>query len=97
MSEPEIRIYCEALSTKDQQCLTKAMQRCLNECEFMPKLKDIRDRLPEPRKPVEWGEFQPVSEHFEPVPNSKTHRMHVWTDKDGYRRVRVEVIPPSAS
>ncbi len=64
------------------------MQRCLNECEFMPKLKDVHDRMPAQVKPVSWGEFVPVSEHFEPDTDST--RAHVWVDKDGYRRVKIE-------
>lgn len=88
MSEPEIRIYCDSLESRDPGCLSKAMQRCLNECEFMPKLKDINDRMPEPKKKVVWGDFVPVSDHFEPY--TDTHQSHVWVDKDGYRRVRIE-------
>lgn len=91
MSEPEIRIYCESLGNEDKKCITKAMQRCLNECEFMPKLKEIRERMPEPEKPVTWGEFIPISEHFEEY--SDTHLTHVWVSKEGYRRIRIEAKP----
>ena len=88
LSEPEIRIYCDSLASKDKDCLNKAMQRCLNECEFMPRLKDINDRLPEPKKAVTWGFFKPVRDFFEPLDD--THRVHGWEDEDGYRRVRIE-------
>jgi hypothetical protein len=91
MSEPEIQVYCDSLGNKDPQCLNKAMQRCLNECEFMPRLKDINDRMPEPQKAVEWGDFVPVSEHVEPY--TETHQSRVFIDKNGYRRVRIEPKP----
>lgn len=90
LTEPEIRIYCDSLQNENADCLKKAMIRCLNECSFMPKLKDIRDRLPSPERKVEQGDFVPVSDHFEPY--TETHRTHVWLDADGYRRVRIEPI-----
>ena len=90
LSEQEIRIYCESLQNENPDCLKRSMMRCLNECEFMPKLKMIRDRLPEPEKKLTWGEFVPVSETFEPF--SATHHSHVFTDEHGYRRIRIEPI-----
>lgn len=88
MSEPELRIYCDSLESKDPICVAKAMQQCLNECEFMPKLKDIHDRMPEPRKPVAVNGFVPVSDHFEPE-NDEYH-WHVWVNAAGQRRVKLE-------
>jgi hypothetical protein len=66
------------------------MMRCLNECEFMPKLKMIRDRLAEPAKKLEWGDFKPIRDFYEP--DTDTTRAHVWVDADGYRRVKIEAI-----
>lgn len=87
LSETEIKIYCESLQNENADCLKRSMMRCLNECEFMPKLKDIRDRLPEPKKYFA-DDFVPVSDHFEPC--DENHRWHVWIDKDGNRRIKVE-------
>jgi hypothetical protein len=91
MSEAEIRIYCVSLESKDAECLSKAMQRCLSECEFMPKLKDIHDRMPEPNKYVK-DDFVPISESFEPNPENPNYHYHVWTDANGNRRVKIEAL-----
>jgi hypothetical protein len=53
----------------------------------MPKLKEIRDRLPE-KKIYAKDLFVPVSDHFEPL--GQGFRLHVWLDKNGNRRVKVE-------
>jgi hypothetical protein len=87
LSEPEIWIYCDSLVNFDADRLNKAMQRCLNECDFMPKLKDIQDRMPEKRAYTK-DTFIPVSDHFEPY--TETDRLHVWLDANGNRRVKVE-------
>lgn len=92
MSEPEFRIYCDSLESRDPKCLSIAMQRCLNECEFMPKLKDINDRMPEPRKAVK-DSFIPVSDHFEPYFEDPNYHVHVWVNAEGNRRVKLERKP----
>jgi hypothetical protein len=63
------------------------MQRSLIECDFMPRLKDIRERLPE-KKTHPKDSFVPVSEHYEPF--AEGYRLHVWLDGEGNRRVKVE-------
>ena len=94
MSEPEIRIYCESLQNKDPDRLEKAFRRCLEECEFMPKLKDILVRLPEKTHYFESSdEFLPVSE--EVVDNGDGTCTRIFTDTRGYRRVRIERKKPA--
>src|SRR4029077_11210121 len=86
ISEPEIRIYCESLASKDRESLSVAMRRCMEECEFMPKLKHVLDRLPEKRSYYVSPDFVAVKDYYEP--DTENTRCHVWEDKDGYRRVK---------
>lgn len=88
MSEPEIRIYCESLASKEPERVEKAMKRCLEECEFMPKLRNILERMPEQVHYYSGAEFIPVSEHLED--NGDGTITHVFTSAEGYRRVRIE-------
>jgi len=60
LSDLEMQIYCGALEKCDPQALEISFQKCLHECEFLPKLKDIHDRMPE------------TTSYFEPEPPMST-------------------------
>ncbi len=45
--EEQIKIFLHALRDCSVQQVNRAFERCLNECEFMPKLSQVHDRMPE--------------------------------------------------
>ena len=51
--EEQISLFIGALRNYSQYQIDKGFERCLNECEFMPKLKQFHDRVPEQRQPTE--------------------------------------------
>lgn len=51
--EGQIKIFVDALQSKTVYQIETAFDRCLNECEFMPKLVNVRERMPEQRYPPE--------------------------------------------
>lgn len=51
--EGQIKIFVDALQSKTVYQIQTAFDRCLNECEFMPKLVNVRERMPEQRYPPE--------------------------------------------
>lgn len=51
VNEADIAIYVHALRGTEPDRLDTAFQRCLKECEFMPKLVDVCNRLPEAQEP----------------------------------------------
>jgi hypothetical protein len=51
--EGQIKIFVDALQNCTVYQIETAFERCLNECEFMPKLVNVRERMPEQRYPPE--------------------------------------------
>lgn len=49
LSEDQLEIFYTALKSSSAYQLNEAFNRCLNECEFMPKLAQVHDRMPEQR------------------------------------------------
>lgn len=45
--EEQIKIFLHALRVNTVWQVNKAFERCLNECQFMPKLADVHQRMPE--------------------------------------------------
>ena len=87
LTEAEMRIYCDSLAHEDPERLEVAFQRSLHECEFLPKLKEILERMPYRPSPVK-TDAVPASQHYEPI--DEGHHLHVWITSEGQRYVRVE-------
>ena len=87
LSEPEVQIFCDSLAREDPERLEKAFQRCLHECEYFPKLKDIHERMPYRAVAVKTDSV-PSGQHYEPIDDD--HHLHVWITADGGRYVRIE-------
>lgn len=88
-------IYCDSLQHEDPSALETAFRRALNECEMMPRLCEIRARLPYlPTTSKIASSTRPqnrMKEHFEAIDDES--RLHVWTTEDGKNRyVRIESI-----
>lgn len=49
-----MEIYIEGLWPCETWRIATAFERCIKECEFMPKLRDVFDKMPEaePTRPV---------------------------------------------
>lgn len=57
MDEADIAIFLHALRDVEFWRIAKAFERCLNECEFMPKLADVWAKTPEP-EPAAHGDIE---------------------------------------
>jgi len=51
--DEQIKIFLHALRDNTTYQVETAFERCLNECEFMPKLHDIHQRMPLDKWPPE--------------------------------------------
>lgn len=51
--EDQINIFVHALRDCTPYQIEESFDRCLNECQFMPKLADVHQRMPEQRYPAE--------------------------------------------
>ncbi len=89
----EKKIYIEALRHFSADRLEAAFNACLGECKAMPKITDVKARLPyeSPQRQTDEPEFVPVKDWVEPY--SKTANLHFFESQEGYRRVRIEKIP----
>ncbi len=100
LSEADISVYCEELQSENPDKLEIALRRCLHECnEFMPKLADIHERMPESLwtaggKSSETeadGTFIPVSDHLEPF--TEKYDLRVYLNEQGQKKVKMVLIP----
>lgn len=53
LEQDQIDIFVDRLKNYTKYQVDTAMQRCLDECDFMPKLPEVRARIPEQRYPAE--------------------------------------------
>jgi len=53
LSEDQLEIFTHALRNCTTYQVAQGFERCLNECQFMPKLADFHQRMPEQRFPPE--------------------------------------------
>jgi hypothetical protein len=51
LTELQIEVFLEELTSFSDFQLDQSFERCLNECQFMPRLSEIRQRIPERREP----------------------------------------------
>lgn len=51
--EEQIKIFLHALRNCTAYQVDHAFERCMNECEFMPKLADVHKRMSDQRYPAE--------------------------------------------
>lgn len=50
LSEDQLEIFVNALAKNSSYQISASFERCLNECQFMPKLKEVHERMPEQRE-----------------------------------------------
>lgn len=69
--EDQINIFVHALRNCTPFQLDEAFDRCLNECQFMPKLADIHGRMPEqkyaPENPGRFIQKKPILDLIRPI------------------------------
>lgn len=60
LSDDQILIYLNALAKNGPGQINAAFERCLNECEFFPKLADVHKRMPDSESTTQsWSFVQP--------------------------------------
>jgi len=47
----QIEVFLDELVANSDYQIQTAFERCLNECMFMPKLREVHDKIPEDREP----------------------------------------------
>lgn len=67
LTDADLAIFKHALRDVELWRIEKAFERCLNECQFMPKLVDVWAKMPEPERPLEGSVLErlPASEWTE--------------------------------
>lgn len=50
LTEEQIEIFMEGLVKDSDYQIETAFERCLNECTFMPKLREVHEKMPERRE-----------------------------------------------
>jgi len=89
LNDAEIAIYQHALRGIEPGRLDTAFQRCLRECEFMPKLVDVCNRLPEAQEPPQ--HTAPIEEFVKDAETwteeTATFRLTYRGDPKGYKQV----------
>lgn len=89
VSDADYEIYKIGLKDiNDPYRIDEAFYRCLRECEFMPKLKDIFDRLPDRREARSLKIGKIVREWCEPT--SDGFVIHYFETDSGDKFVRLE-------
>src|SRR5260221_11385858 len=67
----QIKIFVDALQNCTVYQIDTAFERCLNECEFMPKLVDVHKRMPEqrypPENPARFVQQEPILDVIRPI------------------------------
>lgn len=53
LTEDQVEIFAHALKDSTVHQVDEAFERCLNECEFMPRLAQVHSRMPEQKYPSE--------------------------------------------
>jgi hypothetical protein len=53
LTEDQVEIFAHALRDATAYQVNEAFERCLNECEFMPRLAQVHARMPEQRYATE--------------------------------------------
>jgi hypothetical protein len=88
ISDADYEIYLEGLKGfSDGDRVAAGVRRAMQECRFMPKLRDILQWMPEPEHDNPKPDLILVREFDEPY--SKTHKLHVYEYEQGYRQVRM--------
>ena len=89
LTELDYEVYLRGLADISSAWrIVSAIGRCTKECMFMPKLKEILERVPEveasPRVP---DRLKLLREFDEPY--TSTHKLHVYEYEGGYRQVKM--------
>jgi hypothetical protein len=91
VSEVDFAAMTDALEGYDPRCVETALNRCRTELLFIPKPKEVIERLPE--KAVESkspDDLKLVREFYEPY-STRLH-LHVFEYDGGYRQARLEPL-----
>lgn len=75
----------------DEQRLGEAFYRCLKECEYMPRVKDVLDRLPEQRRGIKPPVGKVTREWTEQIGDGL--QVHYYETDAGEKLVRMERVP----
>lgn len=71
LSDDQIEIFAHALRNNTRYQIDEAFNRCLNECQFMPKLADVHARMPEqkypPENPGRFVQQEPILNLIRPI------------------------------
>lgn len=87
--EADYEIYLKGLSDcGDSICVVAALARCIKECKFMPKLKEIIERIPEAEAPSRAPDNLKLVREFD-EPYSANLKLHVLEYEGGYRQCRL--------
>jgi hypothetical protein len=87
LHEVDLEIYLSGLREFSADRIKGALELCFRECEFMPKLKDILERMPEEHYENEKPDLKIVREWDEDF--TPTAKLHFIEYENGYRQSRI--------
>jgi hypothetical protein len=89
LTEVDFAIYLRGLSDVDDSIrLVAAIARATKECKFMPKLKEIIERIPEKETASRAPDHLKLVREFD-EPYSNRLKVHVYEYEGGYRQVKL--------
>jgi hypothetical protein len=80
----------DALEGYDPRCVETALNRCRAELLFIPKPKEVIERLPEKAVEYKSPDLKLLRDFFEPY-STRLH-LHVFEYESGYRQARLEPL-----
>lgn len=88
LTELDYEVYLRGLAeVQSAWRIVSAVGRCTKECMFMPKLKEILERVPEAEASPKAPDLKLLREFDEPY--TRTHKLHVYEYEGGYRQVKM--------
>ena len=87
LTEIDLEIYLNALRPFEAYRIRGALDKCFTECEFMPKLKDILERMPDAHFENQKPDLKVVREWDEPY--NDTTVTHFVEYESGYRQAKL--------
>ena len=89
LTELDYDVYLRGLADiQSSWRIVAAIGRCTKECLFMPKLKEILERVPEVEASPKVPDRLELLREFD-EPYTHTHKLHVYQYEGGYRQVKM--------
>jgi hypothetical protein len=88
LTDLDFEIFLDGLrDIPDEDRIAQGFDACLKQCEFMPRLRDVRDRVPDNPAAIHEPDLKVVKEWDEPY--GRNMQVHYIEYEGGYRQARI--------